>query len=255
MNSASITFLCTYAIHENSSILEWNFWIVEHENVQDYKRVPNCYLKWLNQFIAPPARQVSPPPQFSRFLSVLCPMWHNSYEHFWIWIPDVGSGTFQKLAALPKLSFLTCKVRGNTWVQYLLSSGHFGTLLALWTCSIPQQSSTLTLPCEANPTLLCCCWGHTKSPAYEQVLPWEPIVVVQALSRVSVTPRTAARQACPSFTVSRSLLKLVCTELVLPSKPLILFCPLLLPSIFPSTGIISNESALRIRWPKYWSFS
>lgn len=56
-NNASMPFLCTYAMHENSSILEWNFWIVEHENVQDYKRVPNCYLKWLNQFIAPPSRQ------------------------------------------------------------------------------------------------------------------------------------------------------------------------------------------------------
>ena len=114
-NNASMPFLCTYAMHENSSIFEWNFWIVEHENVQDYKRVPNCYLKWLNQFIAPPSRQYFFFffLQFSRFLSVLCPMWRNSYEHFWIWIPDVGSGTFQKLAVLPKLSFLIYKVRGN----------------------------------------------------------------------------------------------------------------------------------------------
>ena len=55
---------------------------------------------------------------------------------------------------------------------------------------------------------------------------------------------------------TRSLLKLMSIELVLPSNHLILCCPLLLPpSIFPSIRVLSNESALRIRWPKYWSFS
>ena len=59
-----------------------------------------------------------------------------------------------------------------------------------------------------------------------------------------------------SFTVSRSLLKLMSIELVMPSNHLILCCPLLLlPSIFPGIRVFSNESALRIRWPKYWSFS
>ena len=62
--------------------------------------------------------------------------------------------------------------------------------------------------------------------------------------------------ACLSFTVSRSLLKLTSIESVMPSNHLILCCLLLLlPSIFPSIRIFSNESALRIRWPKYWSFS
>ena len=70
------------------------------------------------------------------------------------------------------------------------------------------------------------------------------------------TPWTAARQACLSITNSQSLLKLMPFESMMPSNHLILCQPLLrLPSIFPSIRIFSNESALRIRWPKYWSFS
>ena len=67
---------------------------------------------------------------------------------------------------------------------------------------------------------------------------------------------TTARQASLSFTISRSLLKLTSIESVMPSNHLIL-CHflLLLPSIFPRTRIFSNESALHIRWPKYWNFS
>ena len=82
--------------------------------------------------------------------------------------------------------------------------------------------------------------------------------VVQLLSHVQlfVTPWIAARQASLSFTVSLSLLKHMCIESVTPSKHLILCHPLLLvPSIFPSIRVFSNESALCIRWPKYWSFS
>ena len=81
---------------------------------------------------------------------------------------------------------------------------------------------------------------------------------VQWLScvRVFVTPWTAAHQASLSITNSQSLLKLMSTESVMPSNHLILCWPLLLlPSIFPSIRVFSNESALRIRWPKYWSFS
>ena len=83
-------------------------------------------------------------------------------------------------------------------------------------------------------------------------------VVVQSLSRVRffVTPWTSAHQASLSFTVSQSLLKLMSIELVMPSNLLILCCPLLLlPSVFQSIRVFSNELALRIRWPKYWSFS
>ena len=70
------------------------------------------------------------------------------------------------------------------------------------------------------------------------------------------TPWTAAGQASLSITNSWSLLKLMNIELVMPSSHLTLCCPLLLPpSIFPSIRVFSNESALHIRWPKYWSFS
>ena len=81
---------------------------------------------------------------------------------------------------------------------------------------------------------------------------------VQSLSRVRLftTPWTAARQASLSITNSQSLLKLMFIESVMPSNHLILCHPLLLPpSIFPSIRVFSNESALHIRWPKYWSFS
>ena len=72
----------------------------------------------------------------------------------------------------------------------------------------------------------------------------------------SGTPWTAARQASLSITNSLSLLKLVSIELVMPPNHLIFCCPLLLlPSIFPSITVFSNEPALHIRWPKYWSFS
>ena len=72
----------------------------------------------------------------------------------------------------------------------------------------------------------------------------------------SAIPCTAARQASLSITSSRSLLKLMSIETVMPSNHLILCRPLLLlPSIFPSIRVFSTESVLGIRWPKYWSFS
>ena len=81
---------------------------------------------------------------------------------------------------------------------------------------------------------------------------------VQSLTHVWLfaTPYTAVHQASLSFTNSRNLLKLMSIELVMPSNQLIRCCPLLLlPSILPSIRVFSNESALCIRWPKYWSFS
>ena len=81
---------------------------------------------------------------------------------------------------------------------------------------------------------------------------------VQSLSRVwlFVTPRTAACQVSLSITSSRSSPKPMSIESVMPSNHLILCHPfLLLPSVFPSIRVFSNESALHIRWPKYWSFS
>ena len=81
---------------------------------------------------------------------------------------------------------------------------------------------------------------------------------VQSLSCVSliVTPWNAVHKASLSITNSQILLKLMSIKLVMPSNHLILYHPLLLlPSIFPSISIFSNESVLHIRWPKYWSFS
>ena len=81
---------------------------------------------------------------------------------------------------------------------------------------------------------------------------------VQSLSRVQLfaTPWTAACQASLSINNSQSLPKLMSIESVMPSNHVILCHPLLLlPSVFPSIRVLSNESALRIRWPKYWRFS
>ena len=85
-----------------------------------------------------------------------------------------------------------------------------------------------------------------------------PLSSVQLLSRVRLfaTPWITARQASLSITNSQSLLKLTSIESVIPSNHLILCRPLLLlPSIFPSIRVFSNESVLQIKWPKYWHFS
>ena len=87
---------------------------------------------------------------------------------------------------------------------------------------------------------------------------WSSFSSVQSLSRVQLfaTPWTAARQVPLFITNSRSLLKLMSIELVMPSNHLILCRPLLFPpSIFPRIKVFSNESALHNRWPKYWGFS
>ena len=83
---------------------------------------------------------------------------------------------------------------------------------------------------------LCCCCAVTQSC-------------------LTVTPWTTALQASLSFTISWSLHKLTSIELAMPSNHLILCHPLLLLSVFPSIRVFSNELALQIRWPKYWSFS
>ena len=83
-------------------------------------------------------------------------------------------------------------------------------------------------------------------------------VVVQSLSRVqlSASPGTTAHKVSLSFSICQRLLKLMSIKSVMPSSHLILCHPLLLlPSIFPSIRVFFNESALHIRWPKYWSFS
>ena len=106
-----------------------------------------------------------------------------------------------------------------------------------------------------------CCWEVLGGKSLGLVI-WLEVSVqftsVQSLSRVRlfVTPWTAARQASLSIINSRSPPKLMSIESVMLSNHLILCCPLLLPpSIFPSIRVFSNESALCIKWPKYWSFS
>ena len=80
-------------------------------------------------------------------------------------------------------------------------------------------------------------------------------VLLLSCVRLFPTPWTTAHQASLSITNSWSLLKLMSIESVMPSNHLILRRPLLPPSIFPSIKVFSNESALHIRWPKYWNFS
>ena len=99
---------------------------------------------------------------------------------------------------------------------------------------------------------------YPKDSYSPKILKYRLISSVQSLSRVRLfaIPWTAARQASPSITNSRSLLKLMSTESVMLSNHLILCCPLLLLlSIIPSIRVFSDESVLPIRWPKYWSFS
>ena len=106
-------------------------------------------------------------------------------------------------------------------------------------------------------------WGHKELDTTERLLlHFKPFskraCSVQLLSRVRLfaTLWTAARQASLSIINSQSLLKFTSIELVMPYNHLILCHPfLLLPSIFPSIRVFSNESVFPIRWPKYWSFS
>ena len=107
-------------------------------------------------------------------------------------------------------------------------------------------------------TLLTGPWTHFPfSPSMSFLI----VVVVQSLSGIQLfeTPWTAACQTCLSFTISRSLPKLMSFESMMPSNHLLLCCPLLLlPSIFPRIRVFSLEEpmlALHIRWPKYWNFS
>ena len=125
--------------------------------------------------------------------------------------------------------------------------------LLIWSCKQPWEMGTVRKLSQFYR------WGNqgTKEMWLGQD-PWALISSVQLLSCVwlFVTPWTAAHQAFLYITNSWSLLKLMSIELVMPSRHLILCHPLLLlPSMFPSIRVFSNESVLRIRWPKYWSFS
>ena len=130
------------------------------------------------------------------------------------------------------------------------------------------MSTELTL---RNPDLEPCNWCHFRIiPLCCQVLKQHPsslildahlypfVVIIQLLSRIWLfaTPWTVARQAPLSSPISQSLLKIMSVESVMLSNYLILCCLLpLLPSIFPSIRVFSNELAFRIKWPKYQSFN
>ena len=101
------------------------------------------------------------------------------------------------------------------------------------------------------------CWKRFTASALREVGGTRTFVV-QSLSRVWLfaTPWTAGRQASLSFAISWSLFRLMSIELVMPSNHLILCCSLLLlPSVFPSIRVFSNELTLCTRWPEYWSFT
>ena len=110
-------------------------------------------------------------------------------------------------------------------------------------CLVQSSILKLSINCLPNGFIVCLCWLFSS---------------VQSLScvRLFVTPWITAPQASLSITICRSSLKLKSIESVMPSSHLILSHPLfLLPLIPPSIRVFSNESTLRMRWPKYWSFS
>ena len=119
---------------------------------------------------------------------------------------------------------------------------------------VAQSCPTLSNPMDCSPP------GFSVHGIFQaRVLKWGAIAFSGSVAshvQLFATPWTEVCQASLKFTISQSLTKLISIELVMPSNHLILCCPLLLlSSIFPSVRVFSNESALRIRWTKYWSFS
>ena len=169
-----------------------------------------------------------------------------------------------------------CQCRGcrfHPWVGKVPWRGH-GNLLqysclenpmdrGAWWASIYRVSQSLTqlkwLSTHASPNIL----NNNQIFSFNKLMAFGAsrvgkIFVFQSLSHVWLfaTPWTAVHQAFLSFTIFQSLLKLMSFELVMTYNHLILCHPLLLlPSIFPRIRVLSNESALSIRWPKYWGFS
>ena len=140
------------------------------------------------------------------------------------------------------------------WLQSLqLGSSIFGSLsLGLLDTSYQLLSPCcLSLQCPSH-------WLFLFLPDTQCIYSLKKIFfVAQLLSHVQLfaTPRTAARQASLSFTVSQSLLKPISVEMMPSSRLIVCYPLLLLPSAFPSIRVFSSELALCIRWPKFWSFS
>ena len=123
---------------------------------------------------------------------------------------------------------------------------------------LPHAPGLPSQGCDATKCTLLECKQRCEHPEYQGVSGVHNVSSVQSLScvRLVATPRPAAHQASLSITNSQSLLKLMSIKSVMPSNHLILCHPLLLPpSFFSSIRVFSKESALHIRWPKYWSFS
>ena len=148
---------------------------------------------------------------------------------------------------LSRLVYITCKFKDVViQLSVIISS--------LWSSTLPHPHKTLKLHKRTH--------THTHTHTHTRTHKQRSLgfcrvasIVVQSLTCVWLFA-TPWSQAFLSFTISRSLLKLTCTESVMASNHLILFHPLLLlPSIFPSMRVLSNESVLRIRWPKCWSFT
>ena len=123
----------------------------------------------------------------------------------------------------------------------------------------PSEPVGLTVQPLSQCLSLICLHFAPRSPWPMERCLQDPLISCCSVAKSYLTlcyPWTTAHQASLSFTISQSLLKLMFIELVMPSNHLILRRPLLLlPSIFPSIRVFSNESALLIKWPKYWGFS
>ena len=148
---------------------------------------------------------------------------------------------------LSKLESVISKHTTALSTKFMNYSKSFVVLITLFTASPPGMASISR--------------NHFFAHHYEAIphlLKFYHIVVVQLLSRVQLlaTPRTAICQASLTFTISQSLRKLMSIESVMPPNHSVFYYALLLLfSIFPSIRVFSNEWALHIRWPKYWSFS
>ena len=163
---------------------------------------------------------------------------------------------------LPQSSSLTCpeneevpgklsQISKKLYFAFLVKDRDFQknirvTLMCV--CAVAQSCPTLCESTDCNPTRLLCSWNSPgKDISY---------CLVTKPCELFVTTWTAACQASLSFTISQNFLKLTSIELVVPSNHLILCCPVLfLSSTIPRIRVFSKESALCIRWPKYWSFS
>ena len=160
-----------------------------------------------------------------------CPCWVSAAAHRLSLTAEWGLLSSCRAWALGCVSFGSCGAQAQS-------------LRGMW--DLPGPGTELDV----------CCIG--RRIVYYWATKEAPISSVQSLSRVrlSATPWTAASQASLSITNSWSSPKLMSTESVMPSNHPILCRPLLLlPSIFPSIRVFSNESVLCIRWPEYWSFS